>query len=297
MKSRKRIYQIGIALTLVAFSWLLYNFLAVSIIKPLTDNFLPLDSVYYYGVFVWVGLLYFFFYHISSITILLVQIRRYKEDYVFRLITIILGAISLMLLLGDAGSLSDIGKESQMGWETNLECTIFHSLHIIHGTYMIMVLFMTIKAYKKLLDEKKDGEIGHDEIVFTVAQFLGILCGFMGLFSVFINLALHRSVEFIKAVVLWNLLFILAPYGILVLFWIIIKLTERPFQWYDEKQWHDVGRATVTTLLISLPIVMTLYLANFTDMSISLALVSLPAMLYLSLLVFSVSILYYNKFQ
>ena len=196
MKSRKLIYQSGIAITLLAIAWLMYNFMAISIIKPVTLRYEPIDAVHNYIVFLYLGLFYFLIYHIASIIVLLVQIRRYKLDYKLRLITIIMGSISLMMLLGDAALLSDIGKESQVGWDTSIEWQMLRSLHIFHGLYMISVLYLTIKAFREMISEKTDQDIGKDEVIFTAAQYVGILCGVMGLQSIISHLVLNRSIEF-----------------------------------------------------------------------------------------------------
>ena len=297
MKSRKLIYQSGIAITLLAIAWLMYNFMAISIIKPVTLRYEPIDAVHNYIVFLYLGLFYFLIYHIASIIVLLVQIRRYKVDYNLRLITIIMGSISLMMFLGDAALLSDIGKESQVGWDTSIEWQMLRSLHIFHGLYMISVLYLTIKAFREMISEKTDQDIGKDEVIFTAAQYVGILCGVMGLQSIISHLALNRSIEFIKSVIPWNMLFILIPYGILVLFWIVIKFSETPFKWYDEKQWQDVCKTAFITLMISLTAILIFYLTSFKVMTINLALVGFPAILYFALLVFSGGILYFSKFN
>ena len=202
MKPRKYIYQIGIVLSLVATAWLMYNFVAISIIKPVALRFEPLEAVYYFGVFLWLGLMYFFLYHIGGIVILLMQVRRFKDNYRLRFATIILGSISLMMLLGDAAMLSDIGKESQMGWDTSTEWTILQFLHGIHGSFILLVLYLTVKAYRHLQTEKSDREIGKDEIVFTTTQYVGILCGIMGLYSVIMPVMHYRSFELMKIVIL-----------------------------------------------------------------------------------------------
>lgn len=35
--------------------------------------------------------------------------------------------------------------------------------------------------------------------------------------------------------------------------WLLIQHGERPADWYDEKQWRDMTRAALATLLLSLP--------------------------------------------
>jgi len=91
-----------------------------------------------------------------------------------------------------------------------------------------------------------------DERIFTIAQYMGILSGAMGLMLV---LYLSKSEIIEKKLVLYVPYFILflLPYATAVLYWLSLKLDQKISDWYDEKQLRDIMKASVTTLILSFP--------------------------------------------
>lgn len=55
---------------------------------------------------------------------------------------------------------------------------------------------------------------------------------------------------------------ILIPYGLTVLYWLLMRLRDNPTDWYDEKQWRDISKAGLTTLLLSIPGLALLFLSS-----------------------------------
>jgi hypothetical protein len=47
-------------------------------------------------------------------------------------------------------------------------------------------------------------------------------------------------------------LLILVPYGLTAFSWLLLKRREKPADWYDEKQWQDMTKAALVTLVLSL---------------------------------------------
>jgi TRAP-type mannitol/chloroaromatic compound transport system permease small subunit len=55
-------------------------------------------------------------------------------------------------------------------------------------------------------------------------------------------------------------LLIFVPYDLTALAWLLMKRGEKPADWQDERQWKDMTRAALATLLLSLPGLAVLFL-------------------------------------
>ena len=86
------------------------------------------------------------------------------------------------------------------------------------------------------------------------------------------------------------------PYFLIISYWFLIKFRERIADWYDEKQWIDVTKAGFTTLLISIPLMIILFITTFNKLPGSIfGLLWLPLYLFSVLFIFSLCTLYYNN--
>jgi hypothetical protein len=86
------------------------------------------------------------------------------------------------------------------------------------------------------------------------------------------------------------------PYVLIVLYWLIIKLRERVVEWYDEKQFQDITRASLVTLIASIIIMTGIFvIQQFVIVFNFLNEIWFPFYVFLVLLLFSASTLYFSK--
>jgi len=55
-------------------------------------------------------------------------------------------------------------------------------------------------------------------------------------------------------------LLLLIPYILVVLYWLFLKRKQKIAEWYDEKQFQDILKASLITLLLSIPGLLVLLL-------------------------------------
>ena len=160
---------------------------------------------------------------------------------------------------------------------------------------MLIFLFTTFRMLKMKKDIKP---VKKDEMVFTVAQFVGVLCGLLGLLWIFFNMIFNAgNIIHIKVYGMITCILLLIPYALIVSYWVFIKLRGKVEDWYDEKQWKDVARAGFATLLISIPVMLTFFIVTFKSLPGGVfGILWFPFYLFTVLLIFSASTLYfYNR--
>lgn len=119
---------------------------------------------------------------------------------------------------------------------------------------------------------------------------MGILSGLTGLLLVFDlagkNITDNKLVFYAPFFILF-----LTPYILAVLYWLSFKIRHTIDGWYDEKQLKDVMKASLTTLVLSIP-------GLFVFLFLGIPSVSYFFLYYvfLALVIFSGSTLFYYKF-
>ena len=89
---------------------------------------------------------------------------------------------------------------------------------------------------------------------------------------------------------------IILPYLLAAIYWLIMKIREKTWQWYDEKQFQDISRASLMTMALSLVIMLVIFLIQYFNNSFDfVAITWFPFYVFLVLLLFSSITLYYNK--
>jgi hypothetical protein len=71
--------------------------------------------------------------------------------------------------------------------------------------------------------------------------------------------------------------------------WLILKLRDRPADWYDEKQWQDISKAALVTLVLSIPGMALLFFVAH-----PLGMFWFTHYIFLALFLFSGSTLYFS---
>jgi hypothetical protein len=123
---------------------------------------------------------------------------------------------------------------------------------------------------------------------------MGIVAGFMGLLFTFhfiVFIGKQISVDKLWVLIPFYILFLI-PYALAVVYWLWLKRKQQINDWYDEKQLQDILKSSLTTLLLSIP-----GLALFLLVEIPSNFYILPYYIFLVLLVFSISTLYFFRIK
>jgi hypothetical protein len=257
-----------------------------------------LEDLKIMGGFVWLSFIALFFFHILAAGTLVVQLRFVRKILPISILAISAGVISFLGVLADWAVFGDITKEYTMGWDTSGEWNI---LRIILGIHTIFLLLVTgvcggVLGQLRLIEQDKVLE-GRDEIVFVVAQYVGIVCGIIGIIWIIISLSISSKVTVSVYHSMSTTVMILIPYGLIVSYWLIVKLKDHFQSWYDEKQWRDVTGAGFTTLLLMIPVMLFFFLAvSLRNEHFSNQIIWFPMFLFATLLFFSLFTLHnYRK--
>ena len=240
----------------------------------------------------------FGFFHLSAMLTLILQLNFFKRDNFLRAFLFFTGITSLLMLFGDYALSSDISKEYIFGLPDEFNILFLsQALHFIFYILMIILLILTRKTVNK------EGEeiVLKDDSIFVNAQYIGILSGISGLTLITIFSLLYLTVYpipswAVDAGVIVISLIAVVPYILIVVYWLVVKLRERVVEWYDEKQFQDITRASLVTLIGSIIIMAAIFvIQHFVIVFSFLNEIWFPFYVFLVLLLFSASTLYFSK--
>jgi len=280
---------------LVSFAWLIYNYFAFEFIRPRTLKFAELGPGEVLALFIWIGFLIAFLFHLIALFTIIFQFQYFKKVNFFRILTLLTGVISFILLINDWGVLGDIGKEYQLNISTAGEWKVLYYSLLPHGLFHLLMFGLLYQLFRDLPHQPATEPVLKDEIIFIIAQYVGILCGLIGMgFTVLIFIK-NVPVTLLKLLIPFYGSFIIFPYGLIAFYWLLIKRTEKPRDWYDEKQWQDVTKAALTTLILSIPGMSLIFFLNYLALHGPASIMWFPFYLFLVLFLFSSSTLYFSK--
>ena len=240
-------------LGLISFCWLIFDLVAFQIIRPKTMGGYALGAFEEsLGQFVWLGYLVIFIFHVSAIITLILLLHHHKKTRVLAGTALFLCILSLFFLMGDYSMLNDIGKESRIGAEVEGEWFILTLITIFHGVFHLLMLATLWISYRHLKKLEKPEMVFKEEVIFIAAQFIGFFCGIAGLWTNFSFMAREIQPKNYPDILPFYILCFL-PYGITALYWLFTRLRDKPADWYDEKQWQDISKAALATLVLSIP--------------------------------------------
>lgn len=280
----------------VSTGWLVYDFIAYGVLRGKTlrlESLTPADERL--GMFIWLGLLVFLIFHIISFIAIAGQFRFYRKATALRIIALLLAIVSCVFILDDIACLSDIGKEYAEGLEVEFEWRSLYFTSVLHGIFFIVMAANLIEAFKRKDKLKTNHPALKDEVIFTVVHGVGILCGGIGLFGAFAALVERRTHAILHITFPFLFILTLTPYALLVGYWLIMKLKEEPTVWYDEKQFSDISKAGLFTVVATVPFMAFHYIASYGVPNGPMHVLWFPFYLYFVIFVFSCSSLYYNR--
>jgi hypothetical protein len=204
------------------------------------------------GGLVWIGYLVFFFFHIPALLTLIFRLQVFKKFDFLQGSGFILGVLSLFCFIGDYSLLNDIGRETRLSGQPQEEWTVLTVVLAIHALFFLLMIILVFQTFVRLKKESPAEPAAKDEVLFLTAQWMGVICGAVGLLVNFSFQA--RQIPSRQHIFLLPFyLLLLLPYGLAALAWLVRQHRTKPRDWYDEKQWGDMTRAALATLILSLP--------------------------------------------
>jgi len=169
---------------LVSFGFLIYNIIAFELIRSRINSCEELgETTELLAIFFGVGLLVSFFFHISAIITLSLRFQVTKKITMLGLVTLFACIISFICIIGDIAALHDIGIQYEDGLSTTLEWIYLYVALIAHGFFHLLQFIMLYVIFRLLKNSEgqEREKVMKDEIIFIIAQYIGILCGTIGL--------------------------------------------------------------------------------------------------------------------
>jgi len=236
------------------------------------------------------------------LTVLFLSALKYKIQFkMLGILTTVMGIVSFLMILSDYAALHDIYNEYVTGkFACNLEFKILYNGLIFNFIFLLTALITVIKIRKQLKSEGIRKRSILAETTYEITQYVGLVCSFIGIafvlyiYSVFSNNNLIIS-AFTKFLIFTACIIIILPYIIMILYWINKLSKEKDGSLIDEKQKHDLTRSGLIAFLFSILFILVFFLINQGRTGQISALVYFPLYLFATLLVFSISVLYYFK--
>ncbi len=268
--------------------WLTYN----------TNQYLIVsewfDSKEIFVMLIFIGLLVLFFSHIIINLSIVLSLNRRSSTFLAGLVLLTIGSISFIAMFFHWGALTDILKEYPAGLEINNELKAIWISHILHISFILYSLIYLIKNLR-LQKETKPLSSLIGEQLFVSLNIIGIVCGITGLVIVWVNFHFRVDPQSHKWAIIPYSLFVFIPYLLVLSGWTFQALKDKQSGWYDEKQKFDIYKSSTFTLLVSIPIMFSLFLFNYNSVNGIMSILWLPFYLFLVLSVFSIASLYNFK--
>jgi hypothetical protein len=202
------------------------------------------------------------------------------------------------MVFGDFALIGDIVKEYYAGLPgIGSEFVILYLSQLLHLLfYSLLIIFAILNNRAKKLPGQDSAETPvRDEAIFIDAQYIGIFTSVMGL-VILLSLSLFSPLWAIKKGIVTLCAVLVIPYAAIVVYWLVIKLRERVTEWYDEKQFQDVTKAGFISFLSTIVILAIFFIVqNTLTKFMLLNVIWFPLYFFIALLIFSGSILYFNK--
>lgn len=282
-------------MAILSLGGLIYNFIFYERLRPLILGFGDISPILDNMQIPAAGsFIFIFIFHITALAYVFIQMMYFKRESLLLAAVFFLAIMSALMMLGDFALLGDMGKEHAAGLDTSGEWPVLYLSQALHLLFVILLIVL-ISATSKKLKRDQDDIVLRDEAIFINAQYIGLLCGLSGMGSFAVLSVLTPLWALRKGIFPVSLISIF-PYMIIVIYWLAIKAKERSGSWYDEKQFRDMTRGSLFTLVASIIAMTIVFMAQyFSQVFEYITIIWWPFYVFLVLLLFSASILYYSK--
>lgn len=238
-----------------------------------------------YGVVAAINIIIIAFYQLISVIALLAHLITRKKTSALVVAAIAIGIISGLMVLGDITLLSDIGNEYEAGLQTRGEWLIVfasYGLHLLSLGMGVVALVGNLKG-----DAQPAEQPIKDEVLFLSLHTTGVICGILGLAGILAGVFSSLESWMLQMVVGITSLLIISPYLVILAIWLFRRFWGLPSPGLDEKQFQDLARAGLTTLLTSLPVMAIYYRVQITQEGGIFGVLWFPLLLFLVMSLFS----------
>ncbi len=289
-KQTKPLKIITIVLGLASIAFFIFDYFVFISLRPKMVRFEAISPVEE-GLLNWVGigLLLFLAFCLLTLFQIAKQVKNAKKITLFSLFLVASGVLSLLFIFSDVALLNDIGKQYRYG----LAQPEWLLLYLVMGFQFIVGIMFTYLHLFGFKKEKQLEYVAQDSNIFLVVQYVGVICGLLGLLSSSLGFFYSSAWNLVTHTTVGSIV-LLTPYTLAVLYWLFIKLRERPLRWYDEKQLQDIGKSSFSTLILSVVFMNGLFIANYHNLGGVVSILWLPLYMFLVLLLFSSGNLYFG---
>ena len=236
------------------------------------------------------GHVFILIFHLYAIIFIFSHFHKLKKFKILGIATLVLAVISLFFMGGEKVLFDEIAREYRLGLDVG-EVNILRFAYIINLAFSILMFLLLLKTFR-MSEIDDSGDTFADEKIFIIAQCMGILSGVLGLYFTFTLIGLQVLANKIWIYIPFYILFLI-PYAVAVLYWLSFKRNQKISNWYDEKQFQDILKASLATLLLSVPgLMIFLFFIKIPD-----SFYWFLYYLFLILLIFSISTLYFFKIK
>lgn len=250
MKSKFKVnLSVLFILSVISFCSLIY------ILYQINTNLVDALNIYHiafgvHGYLLEIGYLVIIICHLYAIIVIYSHFHHFRTYGLLKTVTLILGIISLFTIGGQKVLIDEIAREYRLGMDIS-ELYVLNITYIINLVFMSLLILLILKSFKSV-DVSDAGNNLADEKIFTIAQCMGIVSGILGIFFTFTLVKLEIRLDKIWIYIPFYILFLI-PYTLAVILWLSQKLKQKISEWYDEKQFQDILKSSLTTLLLSVP--------------------------------------------
>lgn len=232
--------------------------------------------------------------HAAALVILVARFMAERRERFLRSAAFAVGMLSLFLLAVDVAMLQDIGNELRSGLDASGEWKILGFTHATHAVFALLALLCAVSG-KRAEEGGREAPAVKDEALFLSVHQIGICAAVAGFVCVaFFSLFGIPAVR-VNGLLALSGIVIPAPYLLAVVYWLLSVRRVKIAEWYDEKQFADIGRGALVTLIVSVLIMCAFFLLSAFDRIGSGTAVWFPVYLFSSMLAFSGSTLYFSK--
>lgn len=280
---------VTLVLLTVSFLWIFYDINAYLEIKARSDAVERISN------FIGIGLVVRIFLYISFGIFVLKAFRNGLRSDRLVILSIIAGVVSAICLVFDFAALEDIGTDYLVhGYDSTMEWIWLFSSLAVRLFFFVTAYLLIIRILRGIRALTYTGKTIVDEIIYEVTQYVGIVCGLIGvLFTSYAYVVLNDFT--IRNWLIWLLMFyclvIILPYFTMIIYWIIRLAGRAEMTLFDEKVRQDIAQAGLTAWLVSIAVMVLIFFSSFGKTSSATMFMWFPFYLFSTLLVFSVSLL------
>lgn len=288
-KQLQIILFVTLVLLTVSFLWIFYDIYAYLEIKARSDAVERISN------FIGIGFVAQIFLYISFGIFVLKAFRNGLRSDRLVILSIISGVVSAIFLVFDFAALEDIGTDYLVhGYDSSKEWIWLFSSLAVRLVFFVTLYLLIIRILRGIRSFTYTGKTIVDEIIYEVTQYIGIVCGLIGvIFTSYAYVALDdfTMINWLVWLLMFYCLVIILPYFTMIIYWIIRLAGRSEMTLFDEKIRQDIAQSGLIAWLVSIPVMALIFVSDFGKTPSATMLMWFPFYLFSTLLVFSVSLL------